>query len=498
MQHYFEKGCHTTKSIKMKQLFAFTLALILLVLNSCDKELNSGFNGGDFYQNVGKADSIIENPFIKTTDSATSTFSIDADGASYALTRRLVTSSGIGEYKDALRTEELINYFTFDYPKASLNENISVNGEVSICPWKASNKIIRIGLKGKSVALAEYPIANFVLLIDVSGSMSSPDKLELLKSGFIKFTEQMRPEDRIAIVTYAGSDKVALESTPGSQKNKIITAIQNLGSGGSTNGEAGIKKAYEIAQNNFIAGGNNRVILGTDGDFNVGISSTEQLISLIEQKRNSGIFLTALGVGLGNLNESMLEKIANKGNGNFEYIDNKEEMEKVFIHEYNKFLTVAKDVKVQITFNKDIVEEYRLIGYENRVLQNSDFKDDLKDAGEIGAGQTITAIYEIKPKANVDFKTNPSFTILFRYKKPDEITSRELSLNIYDIGQTFDASSESMRFSASLASLGLYLRNSQYKGNTTIEKIRDWASSASTYDPNGYRQKHISLLQKIH
>ena len=482
----------------MKQLAAFTLVLFLFLLNSCDKGFNGGYSGGGLNgSTVGNTDSITENPFIKTNDSATSTFSIDADGASYALTRRLVTTNGIGDYKNALRTEELINYFTYDYPNASANENISVNGEVSICPWKPDNKIIRIGIKGKSISVAEYPIANFVLLIDVSGSMSSPDKLELLKSGFIKFTEQMRPQDRIAIVTYAGSDKVALESTPGTQKSKIITAIQNLGSGGSTNGGAGIIKAYEIAQSNFIAGGNNRVILGTDGDFNVGISSSEQLITLIEQKSNTGIFFTALGVGIGNLNESMLEKLANKGNGNFEYLDNKEELEKVFVKEYSKFLTVAKDVKVQITFNKDIVEEYRLIGYENRVLQYADFTDDLKDAGEIGAGQTITAIYEIKPKPNVDFITHPSFSILFRYKKPAETASRELSLNVYDMGKTFEASSENMRFSASLASLGLYLRNSQYKGNVTIESIRGWASSAVTFDPNGYRQKHISLLQRI-
>ena len=484
---------------------ALLAVCLIVIIHSCTKTYNGGlsgsFSGGSpgIGTIVGNTDSIVENSFIKTADSATSTFSIDADGGSYALARKLINSNpaNLDSYKEAIRTEEFINYFTYDYPDATNAESIAVNGEVSECPWNTQHKLIRIGVKGKSVDRANYPYANFVLLIDVSGSMGSPDKLQLLKDGFVSFVNQMRPQDRIAIVTYAGQESVALQSTPGTQKTKIIDAINHLGSGGSTNGSAGIRKAYEIAQSNFIQGGNNRVILGTDGDFNVGITSTDELINLIEEKKNSGVFLTTLGVGLGNYNESMMEKLADKGNGTYEYLDSKEELEKVFVTEYNKFITEAKDVKIQVTFNKDIVEEYRLIGYENRVLQTNDFTDDSKDAGEIGAGQTITAIYEIKPKANGDYLTKSSFTIHFRYKKPDEDVSRLIDLDVYDAGHNFNAASENMRFAASLASLGLYLRNSAYKGDATIQKIRAWSATAASFDPFGYRSRHIQLLQRI-
>jgi Ca-activated chloride channel family protein len=478
--------------------------LSLVIFYGCDKHLaSSGFISSDLYYGdnhrnaVGNTTTITENPFIKTIDSATSTFSIDADGASYTTARRLLASNQFKEYKDALRTEELINYFTYNYDDPTGNTPIAVNGEVSGCPWNNEHKLIRIGIKGKSIQKAAYPIANFVLLIDVSGSMSSDDKLELLKSGFIDFVNQMRAQDRIAIVTYAGEESLALESTPGTQKDKIIEAIKKLGSGGSTNGAGGIKLAYNIAQKNFIQNGNNRVILGTDGDFNVGISSTDDLVKLIEEEREKGIFLTTLGVGLGNLNEGMMEKVANNGNGNYEYLDSKDELKKVFIDEYNKFVTVAKDVKVQVIFNKDIVEEYRLIGYENRVIKNSDFKNDAKDAGEIGAGQTITAIYEFKPKSNTGFKQSPTFTINFRYKNPAENTSNPVDLDIYDQGKSFESASENMRFAASLASLGMYLRGSEYKGNISIANIKEWANGARTFDPNGYRGKHMELLKKV-
>ena len=476
------------------------LALTLTVVStSCDKKagnLASGnFNANGSTDVTGKIVAIEENPFIKTIDSATSTFSIDADGASYAITRRSITENLSNDFK-GLRTEEMVNYFTYNYDNPTSDDAIGVNGEVSVCPWNNEHKLIRIGIKGRSVDKAQYPFANFVLLIDVSGSMSSSDKLELLKNGFIDFVNQMRPQDRIAIVTYAGREALALESTPGTQKDQIISAIKGLGSGGSTNGAAGIKLAYEIAQKNFITNGNNRVILGTDGDFNVGVTSTDDLVKLIEEEREKGIFLTALGVGT-YLNEGMMEKVANKGNGNFEYLDSKDELKKVFVDDYNKFLTVAKDVKVQVTFNTNIVEEYRLIGYENRVLEKQEFDDDKADAGEIGAGQTITAIYEIKPKSGVNFKSVPTFTIHFRYKKPAESTSIPLDLDIYDAGHDFESSSENMRFAASAAALGLYLRNSAYKGNTTLPQIKSWAAGAVSFDPNGYRAKHIQLLEKV-
>jgi Ca-activated chloride channel family protein len=436
---------------------------------------------------------IEENPFIKTSDSATSTFSIDADGASYALTRRMITYHTTNDFK-GLRTEELVNYFTYNYENPTGDAAIAVNGEVSLCPWNREHKLIRIGIKGKSVAKEQYPLANFVLLIDVSGSMASPDKLELLKKGFIDFVNQMRADDRIAIVTYSGYESVALESTPGTQKDKIIRAIQKLGAGGSTAGAQGIKLAYDIAQKNFIHNGNNRIILGTDGDFNVGITSTDELVKLVEEQREKGIFMTTLGVGATYLNDDMMEKIANKGNGNYEYLDSYDELKKVFVDDYSKFLTIAKDVKVQVTFNSDLVKEYRLIGYENRVMENNKFDDDQADAGEIGAGQTITAIYEIDPKSSNNNNNVPTFTIHFRYKNPEAVVSIPLDLDVYDAGNSFEASSENMRFAASVAALGLYLRNSSHKGNVTLDKIKNWSAGAVSFDPNGYRAKHVILL----
>ncbi|MBN8857904.1 MAG: von Willebrand factor type A domain-containing protein [Sphingobacteriales bacterium] len=489
----------------MKKSLISLLSLIGITFLSCEKMGNSG--SGYYYATdnmggsgqVGNTDSVVENRFVKTGDSAVTTFSVDADGGSYALSRRLLTGSqDISSYTQAIRTEEFINYFTYNYPDPSDEDNIAVNGEVSTCPWNTEHKLVRIGIKGKSISKSAYPPANFVLLIDVSGSMSSDDKLELLKNGFISFANQMRSSDKIAIVTYAGKEAVLLESTAGSKKNDIVNAIKKLGAGGSTNGAGGIQKAYEIANRNFIPGGNNRVILGTDGDFNVGITNTDDLIKLVEDNKSKGIYLTTLGVGLGNYNESMMEKIANKGDGTYEYLDSEEELKKVFIDEYSKFVTVAKDVKVQVSFNKDLVEEYRLIGYENRALTNSDFEDDSKDAGEIGAGQTITALYEIKPKqGNADFGNHPSFAISFRYKKTANDPSVLLNLDVYDNGAAFADASENMRFSASLAALGLYLRNSSYKGSVTLNNIKQWAANAVSFDPNGYRSKHLQLLNKV-
>lgn len=482
------------------------VALLFLILcaAACHK---GGIGQMDYYSDaawnaepiVGKTDEIIENAFVKTADSSVTTFSVDADGGSYALTRKLLNHNmDISVYKDAIRIEEYINYFTYNYADPLDEETIAVNGEVSSCPWQPEHRLVRIGIKGKSIEKANYPFANFVLLIDVSGSMASEDKLELLKKGFIEFTRRMRNEDRMAIVTYAGQEKLLLESTPGSQRDKIIDAIKKLGSGGSTNGAGGIQLAYKIAAENFIAGGNNRVIIGTDGDFNVGITNTDELIKIIEEKKKAGIFLTTLGVGLGNYNEGMMERIANKGDGNYEYLDDEAELQRVFIDEYNRFVTVAKDVKVQVTFNKDIVEEYRLIGYENRALKNEDFTDDKKDAGDIAAGQTVTAIYEIKPKRlDVLDKTNPAFGIQFRYKKTDENNSTALEMDIFDTGNHFNQASEDMRFAASLAALGMYLRNSAYKGQATLPQIKEWANNARSFDPGNLRARHMDLLNNV-
>lgn len=483
-----------TKTINLVS-FLFIISVSLL---SCRKELAGGSSGllGLSPTSGDRLSTIEENPFIKTADSAISTFSIDADGASYALMRKYL-SMGQQPVKEAIRSEEFMNYFTYNYADPSDNSPISVNGEVSSCPWKDGNKLIRIGIKGKSTPRAEYPLANFVLLIDVSGSMADDDKLELLKKGFIEFVNQMRLNDRIAIVTYAGNAGLELNSTSGLYKDVIRSRIKNLKAGGSTNGGEGIKLAYKIAQENFIPGGNNRVILGTDGDFNVGVKSQTELEDLIISKRDLGIFLTVLGVGNGNLNEAMMEQIANKGNGNYEYLDDVQEIKKVFIDDYSKFLTVAKDVKVQVTFNPHLVEEYRLIGYENRKLTTNDFTDDKKDAGEIGSGQTITAIYEIKPVSNANYHVVPTFIINFRYKKPNETISNALSLDVYDVGNSFIQASENMRFSASCVALGMYIRNSPYKGTITLNNIKQWTSNAVSFDPNGYRAKHLQLLSKI-
>lgn len=483
-----------TKAINLIGL----LLIIFISFPSCRKEFAGGSSGFFSLSPTGgdRLSIIEENPFIKTADSAISTFSIDADGASYALMRKYL-NLGQQPVKEAIRSEEFMNYFTYNYPDPSDNTPIRVNGEVSNCPWNVNNKLIRIGIKGKSITRSEYPFANFVLLIDVSGSMQSDDKLELLKNGFIEFVNQMRPGDRIAIVTYAGDAGLVLNSTTGIYKDVIKSKIKKLKPGGSTNGAAGINLAYKIAQENFIAGGNNRVILGTDGDFNVGVSSQTELEELIISKRDHGIFLTVLGVGTGNLNEAMMEQVANKGNGNYEYIDDLQEIKKVFIDDYSKFLTVAKDVKIQVTFNPSLVEEYRLIGYENRALTTTDFTDDKKDAGEIGSGQTITAIYEIKPVSNANYHIVPTFVINFRFKRPNETTSNTLSLDIYDAGNSFMQASENLRFSASCVALGMYLRNSPHKGTITLNDIRHWTSNAMSFDPNGYRAKHLELLSKI-
>jgi Ca-activated chloride channel homolog len=436
----------------------------------------------------------VENPFVQTAEEPVSTFAIDADGASYSNVRRFLRNGQLPP-KGAIRTEELINYFQFDYPEPVGGHPISLNGEVANCPWTPSHKLLRIGIKGRHIAQENLPPANFVFLIDVSGSMSSNDKLGLLRDAFKMFTDYLRPEDRIAIVTYAGSAGVVLESTPGDEKTKIKNAINQLKSGGSTNGAGGILKAYEIAVENFIDGGNNRVILGTDGDFNVGISDQDALIALIEEKRESGVFLTTLGVGTGNYQDGKMEQLANNGNGTYEYIDDMPQAEKVFVHEFGKFYTVAKDVKIQLAFDPEVVEQYRLIGYENRLLNPEDFVDDTKDAGEIGADQTITALYELVMKPAAPF-TVPALNIDFRYKNPDSDTSIPLSLDVQNTGVSFSNASENMRFAATVAGYGMLLWESAYTGNLTYDNLIAWANDAKTFDPNGWRNEFVQWVDK--
>ena len=492
---------------KLYYLFA-----VLGIIYSCETEntteeftsdngryfLNNGIGnpGSGYYEPIGdNYDDFEENPFIVTANQATSTFSIDADGASYANIRRFLTQDNQLPPKGAIRTEEMINYFNLDYDFNESNHPIDLNGEVAATPWNDETKLIRIGIKGKPLPDPK-PNSNFVFLIDISGSMGSEDKLELLKNGFKSVVNEFTADDKVAIVVYSGSAAVILESTPGYEKTKIIEAIDQLGSGGSTAGSEGIKTAYEIAGENFIEGGNNRLILGSDGDFNVGVTDHDALIELIETKRDAGIFLTVLGVGRGNLNDATMEQIANKGNGTYEYIDNIEQLRKVFIYEFNKFFTVAKDVKIQVEFDPKNVEAYRLIGYENRVLDEEDFEDDTEDAGEIGAGQNITALYEIIPTQHPQYSTVPSLKVDFRYKEPDSNSSNLLNLEIYDEGKTFEQSSTFMRFSASVASFSLLLRDSEFKGNTSYDKVLGWLNTTNLSDEHGFKAELRELVEK--
>ncbi|GGD17087.1 vWA domain-containing protein [Hyunsoonleella pacifica] len=430
-----------------------------------------------------------ENPFINTSEAPISTFSVDADGGSYANMRRFL-NLGQTPPVASVRIEEYINYFTFDYPEPQGNDNVGLNSEVSVCPWNTDHHLIRIGMKGKTIPESELPNSNYVFLIDVSGSMSSPDKLGVLKSGFKTLTDNLRDDDRIAIVTYAGSAGVLLPSTSGSEKDKIKQAIEQLGAGGSTAGAEGIITAYKIAEEHFITDGNNRVILGSDGDFNVGPSSTEALVELIEEKRKTGIYLTVLGVGGGNLNDYGMEQIANKGNGNYEYIDNAKQIQKVFTYELGKLYTVAKDSKIQITFNENKVSSYRLIGYENRALDNEDFEDDTEDAGEIGSSQTITALYEVVLNNSNTDELYATFD--FRYKKPNTEVSIPLTHKINS--PIPSVSSVNMKFATAVTGFGLLMKNSEYQGNVSKQMVIDLASGGASFDPNGFRQEFIELV----
>ena len=436
-----------------------------------------------------------ENPFLEVADEPISTFSVDADGASYANVRRFLFQDEAIPPKGAVRTEELLNYFELEYPSNQSVHPLSLNGEISSCPWQPGHKLVRIGIKGQQIPDSELKSSNYVFLMDVSGSMSSPDKLELLKKGFNTLVDHLGSTDKVAIVTYAGSSEVVLESTSARQRSRINQAVNSLGAGGGTAGAEGILTAYEIAQENFIQGGNNRIIIGTDGDFNIGVSDRDELVSLIEDKRDNGIFITVLGVGRGNLNDAALEQIANNGNGTYEYIDSEDQLEKVFIHDFHKFYTVAKDVKIQVDFNATNVKEYRLIGYENRVLNNEDFEDDTKDAGEIGSNQNITALYEIIP-AQTFRKAVPSVTIDFRYKEPDADNSIPLSLDIYDDGNDFAESTDFQQFVASIASFSMQLTDSSHKGNADYDDVLQWLKNSNLKDPHGFKEEFNDLVKK--
>jgi len=458
-------------------------------------------------------DTIDENGWFSTRDKPLSTFSVDVDAASYGNVRRFITQGQLPPV-DAVRIEELINYFDYDYPDPRGRHPFSITTEVAECPWNPENRLVHIGLQGERVVVEELPPGNLVFLIDVSGSMNQPDKLPLLKSSFRMFVDQLRPQDRVAIVVYAGAAGLVLPSTSGCHRERILRAIDCLEAGGSTAGGAGIRLAYRVAEENFLEDGNNRVILATDGDFNVGASSDGDMVRLIEEKRQSGVFLTVLGFGEGNLKDSKMEKIADKGNGHYAYIDNIIEAKKVLINEMGAtLLTIARDVKLQVEFNPARVTSYRLIGYENRVLRDRDFDDDTKDAGEIGAGHSVTALYEIaladrddersgRPLKYSDVlvrdgarRSAELLTVSFRYKQPAESESRLLSHVVKDRTTRFADASDDFRFSAAVAEYGMILRDSPEKGDATLAQVIAIARSARGEDLHGYRAEFVSLAE---
>lgn len=457
--------------------------------------------------------SITENGFKDPLKDALSTFSIDVDAASYSNVRRFINNGALPP-KDAVRIEEMINYFDYNYAQPTGKDPINIVTELAPAPWNPQHRLVQIGLKAKTIATDNLPASNLVFLIDVSGSMNSANKLPLLVSSFKLLTDQLRAKDKVAIVVYAGQSGLVLPSTPGDAKTSIKDALNKLSAGGSTAGGAGLQLAYKVAAENFITGGNNRIILATDGDFNVGISSDDEMQRLIEQKRKSGIYLTVLGYGMGNYKDSKMEILADKGNGNYAYIDNINEARKVLVNEFGGTLfTVAKDVKLQVEFNPAKVQAYRLIGYENRLLKDEDFNDDKKDAGEMGSGHTVTALYEIIPtgikssfapkvddlkyqkttQSQSTYEGNEMLTVKIRYKLPDQESSKKMQLAINDNPKT--NTSDNFRFVAALAEFGMLLRQSDFKQNSSFDQVISLAEGAMGKDKEGYRSEFLKLAK---
>jgi Ca-activated chloride channel homolog len=472
--------------------------------------LSPGSVAGGLF-NTEAYDRIEENEFRRVADDPLSTFSIDVDTASYSNVRRFLNEGRLPP-ADAVRVEELINYFHFAYNNPQEDKPFSVTTEVAACPWNPRHRLALIGLQAKRLTQERTPARNLVFLLDVSGSMMPPDKLPLVKTAMRMLVDTLTAEDRVAIVVYAGASGLALPSTPGDRKAEIKEAIANLNAGGSTNGAEGIQLAYNIAGKAFLKNGINRVILATDGDFNVGVTSQGELIRLIEEKRERGIFLSVLGVGTDNLKDSTMEKLADKGNGNYAYLDSLHEARRVLIAEAGATLvTVAKDVKIQVEFNPRAVGAYKLIGYENRLLRNQDFNDDKKDAGEIGAGHTVTALYEIVPPGesieggsvdplkyqtevrpnNAAAQSGELMTVKLRYKQPDGDTSKLISVAVKD--RTGELT-PNLGFAAAVAEFGMLLRRSEHKGQTTWSSAKELARRHRGEDPDGYRAEFARLV----
>ena len=462
-------------------------------------------------------DVIHENQFSQVIDSPLSTFSIDVDTASYRGVRQYLLEYNQLPRPDAVRIEELLNYFLYPYDGPDPNQNLpfAVDVDTTLCPWNDNNQLVRVALKGKQVDFEERPKMNLVLLIDTSGSMNQPNKLPLLKQGMRLLLNQCDHSDRIAIVAYAGTPGLVLDSTPADDRDKIMDALNRLEAGGSTNGGGGIQLAYKIASENFIENGTNRILLGTDGDFNVGMTGTDQMVHLVEQKAKQGIDLTVLGFGMGNYNDAMLEQISGKGNGNYALIDTFSEAKKVLLEQLSgTLITIAKDVKIQIEFNPNKVSSYRLIGYENRVMADKDFNNDMKDAGEIGAGHSVTALYEVVPvaasgenetdldplkyqttrKLSHAADTSELMTVKLRYKNPKEQESKKIELVVQDEAIPFNQTDPDFRFAAAVANFGMQLRNSEHKGVWSYSDIQTTARACVGEDRHGFREEFLQMV----
>ena len=457
------------------------------------------------------------NQFQRVTSNPLSTFSIDVDTAAYSNLRRFITQGQMPP-QDAVRIEEMINYFTYAYPQPEGDKPLAIATEVAPAPWNPQHKLARIGLQSQRIATEALPPSNLVFLIDVSGSMGEENKLPLLQSAFKLMVNQLTAKDTVSIVVYAGAAGLVLPPTPGSQKDKILDALGQLSAGGSTAGGEGIRLAYEVAKSNFKPSGNNRVILASDGDFNVGISSEGELVRLIEDYRTRGVFLTVLGVGMGNLKDAKMEQLANKGNGNYAYIDSMLEAQKVLVSEMGAtLLTIAKDVKIQVEFNPALVQAYRLIGYENRLLAAQDFNDDTKDAGELGAGHAVTALYEIIPagvesdvklpkvdelkyqQAQVDpqaYQSNELMLVKLRYKPPKEDKSLLIQEPVVERAVKLEQASNDFKFAAAVAEWGMILRNYNEKGTASYDGVVKLANQSKGTDLDGYRAEFIRLVEK--
>lgn len=483
-------------------LFLIVLALILII-SGCKKNDNgyydrpyytdseSGLTGGEDYLEIN------ENEFIKTSEDATSTFSLDTSTAGYANLRRLINNNATIS-KNQVKLEEMVNYFKYDYPSPT-EEDLAISSEIMDCPWNAGNKIVSIGVKAKDIEIAEPKANNLVFLLDVSGSMDSHNKLPLMQNAFKLFVETLNDDDTVSIVTYAGRNSIALEGAKGYEKNRIVNVIEDLMAGGSTAGADGIETAYKLIEKYFIEDGNNRVILGTDGDFNVGISSIKGLEKFISEKRASNAYLSVLGFGMGNLQDSKLSTLANAGNGNYAYIDTINEARKVLVEEIGGTLNiVSKDTKTQVTFNPAYISSYRLLGYENKLLTDEEFDDENADAGEIGAGHVTTAVYEVVLNENVGSDSTMEdnwLKVLIKYKNPTNSENKEVEKYI-NASSEKTSPSEDMLFISGVIEFGLILRNSPYKGEASYQSVIDRIKDLQSVKADSYKEEFLSLVTK--